>query len=137
MTNDCLSKRSCAICDESWHNTLLHQNSSTAAVVSNNVITHVASIFPVVNVRINGRLVTNDLIDSGSSNSFISAKLAGSLNLRGTKTMLNMATVNSVSQKRTFMYNIVVSDMNDSQRNNLSRVYATESLSRRLVFRSI
>ena len=137
MTNDCLSKRSCAICDESWHNTLLHQNSSTAAVVSNNVITHVASIFPVVNVRINGRLVTNDLIDSGSSNSFISAKLAGSLNLRGTKTMLNMATMNSVSQKRTFMYNIVVSDLNDSQRNNLSRVYATESLSRRLVFRSI
>ena len=105
--------------------------------MSNNAITHVASIFPVVNVRINGRHVTNALIDSGSSNSFISAKLAGSLNLRGTKTMLNMATMNSVSQKRTFMYNIVVSDLNDSQRNNLSRVYATESLSRRLVFRSI
>ena len=136
MTNDCLSKRSCAICDESWHNTLLHQNSYTAAVVSNNA-THVASIFPVVNVRINGRHVTNALIDSGGSNSFISAKLAGSLNLRGTKTMLYMATMNSVSQKRTFMYNIVVSDLNDSQRNNLSRVYATESLSRRLVFRSI
>ena len=60
VTNDCLSKRSCAICDESWHNTLLHQNSSTAAVVSNN--------------------------------------------------------------------NIVVSDLNDSQRINLSRVYATESI---------
>ena len=59
-TNDCLSKRSCAICDESWHNTLLHKNSSTAAVVSNN--------------------------------------------------------------------NIVVSDLNDSQRMNLSRVYATESI---------
>ena len=26
------------VCDESWHNTLLHQNSSTAAVVSNNNI---------------------------------------------------------------------------------------------------
>ena len=60
VTNDCLSKRSCAICDESWHNTLLHQNSSTAAVVSNN--------------------------------------------------------------------NIVVSDLNDSQRINLSRVNATESI---------
>ena len=60
VTNDCLSKISCAICDESWHNTLLHQNSSTAAVVSNN--------------------------------------------------------------------NIVVSDLNDSQRINLSRVYATESI---------
>ena len=60
VTNDCLSKRSCAICDESWHNTLLHQNSSTAAVVSNN--------------------------------------------------------------------NIVVSDLNDSQRINLSHVYATESI---------
>ena len=60
VTNDCLSKRSCAICDESWHNTLLHQNSSTAAVVCNN--------------------------------------------------------------------NIVVSDLNDSQRINLSRVNATESI---------
>ena len=60
VTNDCLSKRSCAICDESWHNTLLHQNSSTPAVVSNN--------------------------------------------------------------------NIVVSDLNDSQRINLFRVYATESI---------
>ena len=38
VTNECLSKRSCAICDESWHNTLLHQNSSTATVVSNNNI---------------------------------------------------------------------------------------------------
>ena len=38
VTKDCLSKRSCAICDESWHNTLLHQNSSAAAVVSNNNI---------------------------------------------------------------------------------------------------
>ena len=60
VTNDCLSKISCAICDESWHNTLLHQNSYTAAVVSNN--------------------------------------------------------------------NIVVSDLNDSQRINLSRVNATESI---------
>ena len=72
--------------------------------------------------------MTNALIDSGSSNSFISAKLADMLNLRGTKTMLNMATMNSVSQKRTFMYNIVVSDVNDSYRINLSRVYATESI---------
>ena len=60
VTKDCLSKSSCDICDESWHNTLLHQNSSTAAVVSNN--------------------------------------------------------------------NIVVSDLNDSQRINLFRVYATESI---------
>ena len=128
VTKDCLSKRSCDICDKSWHNTLLHQNSSTAAVVSNNATTHVASILPVVRVRINGRHVTNALIDSGSSNSFISAKLADMLNLRGTKTMLNMATMNSVSQKRTFMYNIVVSDVYDSYRINLSRVYATESI---------
>ena len=128
VTKDCLSKRSCDICDKSWHNTLLHQNSYTAAVVSNNATTHVASILPVVRVRINGRHVTNALIDSGSSNSFISAKLADMLNLRGTKTMLNMATMNSVSQKRTFMYNIVVSDVNDSYRINLSRVYATESI---------
>ena len=51
-------RRSCAICDESWHNTQLHHNSYTAAVVINN--------------------------------------------------------------------NIVVSYLNDSQRINLSRVYATE-----------
>ena len=38
VTNECLSMRSCAICDESWHNTLLHQNSYTATVVSNNNI---------------------------------------------------------------------------------------------------
>ena len=101
----------------------------STSVVSNNATTHVASILPVVRVRINGRHVTNALIDSGSSNSFISAKLADMLNLRGTKTMLNMAnTMNSVSQKRTFMYNIVVSDVNDSYRINLSRVYATESI---------
>ena len=42
--------------------------------------------------------------------------------------MLNMCTMNSVSRKRTFMYNIVLSDLNDSQRINLSRVYATESI---------
>ena len=94
--------------------------------MSNNATTHVASILPVVRVRINGRHVTNALIDSGSSNSFKSAKLAGSLNLRGTKTMLNMATMNSVSEKRTFIYNIVVSDLNNSQQITLSRVYATE-----------
>ena len=75
VTKDCLSKRSCDICDKSWHNTLLHQNNSTA-VVSNQAITHVASMLPVVKVKINGRHVTNALIDSGSSNSFISAKLA-------------------------------------------------------------
>ena len=96
--------------------------------MSNKAITHVTSMLPVVKVKINGRHVTNALIDSGSSNSFISAKLADSLNLRGTKTMLNMSTMNSVSRKRTFMYNIVVSDLNDSQRINISRVYATESI---------
>ena len=127
VTKDCLSKRSCDICDKSWHNTILHQNNSTA-VVSNQAITHVASMLPVVKVKINGRHVTNALIDSGSSNSFIAAKLADSLNLRGTKTMLNMSTMNSVSRKRTFMYNIVMSDLNDSQRINLPRVYATESI---------
>ena len=78
------------------------QNNSTS-VVSNKAITHVASMLPVVKVKINGRHVTNGLIDSGSSNSFISAKLADSLNLSGTKTMPNMSTMNSVTQKRTFM----------------------------------
>ena len=100
VTKDCLAKTSCGICDKSWHNTLLHQNNSTA-VVSNKAITHVASMLPVVKVKINGRHVTNALIDSGSSNSFI---FADSLNLRGTKTMLNMSTMNSVSRRRTFMY---------------------------------
>ena len=127
VTNDCFSKRTCDICDRSGHNTLVHQKSYTA-VVSNKAATHVASMLPVVKVKINGRHVTNALIDSGSSNSFISAKLANSLSLRGTKTMLSISTMNSVTRKLTLMYNIVVSDLNDSQRINLSRVYATESI---------
>ena len=62
-------------------------------------------MLPVVKAKINGRHVTNVLIDSGSSNSFMSAKLVDSLNLRGTKKMLNMSTMNTVTRKRTFMYN--------------------------------
>ena len=91
-----------------FHSDLLYdagawiQNNSTS-VVSNKAITHVASMLPVVKVKITGRHVTNALIDSGSSNSFISAKLTDSLNLRGTKTMPNMSTMNSVTRKRTFV----------------------------------
>ena len=79
---------------------------ATTSVVSNKAITHVASMLPVVKVNTNGRHVNNALIDSGSSNSLISAKLADSLNLRGTKTMPNMSTMSSVTRKRTFMYNL-------------------------------
>ena len=151
VTKDCRLDRVCSVegCGQR-HTKFLHVNSvarnsnsdavdhssSNLKLVSANVKADGDVHLPVVGVRINDSHQTCALLDSGSSNSFISKALALKLQLQSTNVSFSLNTLSDSKQVSSGMVSFKISSLDGSKCLHVSNVFIIDEISLQTTFPS-
>ena len=143
-TATCPSKVCCRIC-EGDHSTFIHlddtkesthmqsnsnSNSSTCGnIVTNDTVGDECMLMPTVNVVVNNAYNTHALLDSGSTNSFITADAVNSLALNGETISYHLSTINAKSITiNTKVVNFTLYSLDGTESLSMSNVFVVEEI---------
>ena len=143
-TATCPSKVCCKIC-EGDHSTFIHlddtkestpmqsnsdSNSSTCCnIVTNDTVGDECMLMPTVNVVVNNTYNTHALLDSGSTNSFITADAVNSLALNGETISYQLSTINAKSITTNIkVVNFILYSLDGTESLSMSNVFVVEEI---------
>jgi hypothetical protein len=91
-------------------------------------VTGLAIHLPVVSVKVNDTITVNALLDTASSSSFCTSKLANMLGLDGRKTELNLHTLNGADCRNTTMVDLNVMSEDENNCMRLTNVFVVADI---------
>ena len=141
-TTACTSKVCCKKCGGVDHSTFVHlddskdstrmpnnSKSSTCNAVTNDIVGDECISMPTVNVVVNNAYNTHALLDSGSTNSFITADAVNSLALNGNTISYQLSTVNAKSiTTNTKVVNFTLYSLDGTESLSMSNVFVVEEI---------
>ena len=107
------------------HNSLLHENVVASHMIDTNVCNNIC--MPVVTALVSN-IEVSCLLDTGSTSTFISDKLAAKLNLDATASHVNLKTLNSSTSKDTDVVNVSVDSLDHKFHIDMKNVYVVDSI---------